>query len=51
MIKKYLFLIFFITVSSGCKLTRQEKPLNVIILIVDDMGYGDIAAHGENRRK
>jgi len=37
---------FLLIVSSGCTLTKQEKPLNVIILIVDDMGYGDIAAHG-----
>jgi arylsulfatase A-like enzyme len=33
-------------VLSGACVKIPEKPLNVIILIVDDMGYGDIAAHG-----
>lgn len=25
---------------------RDERPRNVILLLVDDMGYGDVAAHG-----
>ncbi|MGM0573603.1 MAG: arylsulfatase [Bacteroidota bacterium] len=37
---------FLIICGTACKKAKEEKPLNVIILIVDDMGYGDIAAHG-----
>ncbi len=37
---------FFCCCGIACKNTSVEKPLNVIILIVDDMGYGDIAANG-----
>lgn len=32
--------------ATSSKYDKQKGPLNVIVLIVDDMGYGDIAAHG-----
>ncbi|MBA7570632.1 hypothetical protein ES708_12385 [subsurface metagenome] len=42
-----LIISFFICICGvACKNAPVEKPLNVIILLVDDMGYGDIAAHG-----
>lgn len=40
-----ILLIVFMIAFSGCSLPNDEKPLNVIIVLVDDMGYGDIAAH------
>jgi arylsulfatase A-like enzyme len=36
-------LVYFI---SGCDKPEEPKPANVILLLIDDMGYGDIAAHG-----
>lgn len=38
----FLILISFLVISCS---STQEKP-NVIIVITDDQGYGDIAAHG-----
>ena len=46
MIFRNVQLIFLLIVALGCNYNSQKEPLNVIILIVDDMGYGDIAAHG-----
>lgn len=42
---KILFILLLIALS-GCSLSTERNPLNVIIVLVDDMGYGDIAAHG-----
>ena len=41
-----ILLIFMSASFSGFGLQIEQKPLNVIIVLVDDMGYGDIAAHG-----
>lgn len=30
----------------GIGFPQKTKPLNVVLVLVDDMGYGDIAAHG-----
>ncbi len=43
---RYIQFIIIFSIGAGCKYDMQKNPLNVIILIVDDMGYGDIAAHG-----
>ncbi len=43
---KYLFLILILIGCSACRESEDEKPLNVIMLLVDDMGYGDISVHG-----
>ncbi len=40
-----LFGCLFSGLMSG-RLVAEERPRNVILLLVDDMGYGDIAAHG-----
>ena len=37
-----LFLVVCVTATTAL---AQEKP-NVVVILVDDMGYGDIAAHG-----
>lgn len=50
-----LITVVFITTFLGCKSNNQvesnnkqnEKP-NVILVITDDQGYGDIAAHGNS---
>jgi len=41
-----IIIIALMLAFSGCSLSKKEKPLNVIIVLVDDMGYGDIATHG-----
>jgi len=43
--EKENFHICLVTCLSSA-LHAKEEPPNVIILLVDDMGYGDIAAHG-----
>ena len=46
MVFKYLYLIVLVIAGLSYKQIKKKGPLNVIILIIDDMGYGDIAAHG-----
>jgi arylsulfatase A-like enzyme len=42
-----IILFFALLIAlSGCSLSADRKPLNVIIVLVDDMGYGDIAVQG-----
>ena len=42
-----VFIFFFLGICiTTCKNTSADQPKNIVILIVDDMGYGDIAAHG-----
>lgn len=48
---KYLAIVSIVTILiSGCetKIKSDEEPVkpNVILILVDDQGYGDIAAHG-----
>lgn len=50
----YTIFIFYVPVLlagtmlllSACDRQKESKPANVILLLIDDMGYGDIAAHG-----
>ena len=42
----FVTLAFLVLCGTSCKNAENEKPLNVVILLVDDMGYGDIAANG-----
>ena len=46
MIFRYVFLFFLSILATACKQWKMESQLNVILLIIDDMGYGDIAALG-----
>jgi arylsulfatase A-like enzyme len=46
MMKKISLFLFLIIGITGCKFEATGKPWNVIIFMTDDMGHGDIAAHG-----
>ena len=41
---KYLLLIFFL-ISNFQKVFSEKKP-NIVIIMLDDMGYGDIESFG-----
>lgn len=41
----FIFSIFLIFLASACK-KKSDTPPNVILIMTDDQGYGDIAAHG-----
>lgn len=42
--KKYFFACLFILLTTGLK--AQQKP-NVIFILADDMGYGDLGSYGQ----
>lgn len=41
----FIFVILLIFLASSCK-QKADRPPNVILIMTDDQGYGDIAAHG-----
>lgn len=43
--KKILSIVFLLTLSMSSFLFAQDRP-NIIIMMTDDQGYGDIGAHG-----
>ena len=48
---KYLFLILSLIVC-GCQTKKSEvKKPNVILIFVDDMGYGDLGCYGSTKNK
>jgi arylsulfatase A-like enzyme len=44
LMKKFLIVMFVLTLLLGCK-NKIIKP-NIILIMTDDQGYGDISAHG-----
>ena len=41
-----VFVTALIFLFANCNLQENTTPVNVILLLIDDMGHGDIAAHG-----
>lgn len=44
--KKYLILVTGLLASLSVK-AQEEKPMNVIFVLCDDMGYGDLGCYGQ----
>lgn len=45
MLNKLLSIFFVATTLTNCAAQKQEKP-NIIIIMADDMGYGDLSCYG-----
>ncbi len=43
--KFFLFFLFLLIFSCGIKKQEEEKP-NVVLIIADDIGYGDLSCYG-----
>lgn len=43
---KIILLIFFLLVLFSCESRNKNSNPNVIIIITDDQGYGDLGVHG-----
>ena len=45
-LRQFVFLVATALTFSSCSTTIEKKP-NIILIIVDDQGYGDVGAHGK----
>src|SRR5690554_3706318 len=53
MIKYSFYVAFLFAVVTGCRSSvRNENPLNpnIIYILADDMGYGDVSCYNENSK-
>jgi arylsulfatase A-like enzyme len=47
LMKIKLFLIGFVALLLiGCQVQNERKPLNILLIITDDQGWGDLSYHG-----
>ena len=51
-IKMRLFTLVMVLFTIGCKTSSQEPPKkpNIIFILADDLGYGDISSYNENSK-
>ena len=47
-IKSILWFAFLLIIASGCADMKQDK-LNVILIMADDLGYGDLSCYGSEK--
>jgi arylsulfatase A-like enzyme len=40
---------FFATLSAGALFGAAGKPTNIILIVADDPGYGDLGCYGQGR--
>ncbi len=44
--KKILYLLFLSLIFQSTSSFKKEKPVNVVLIFMDDMGYGDLSCYG-----
>ncbi len=49
--KPLLFLSFFHVLLSACSLLAEEATPNVVLIVVEDLGYGDVGCYGATKVK
>ena len=47
----FIMVLSFACVASATQKTDGERPLNIVFLIADDLGYGDIGPFGQTKIK
>ena len=45
--KKYLLVIVLVAVSAAAPWAKAERPPNIIYILADDLGYGDLSCFGQ----
>lgn len=50
MYNRFKFILFFITIFTITNLYAQQKSPNIIYILADDLGYGDISAFNEQSK-
>jgi len=45
-VKKFIFLLLFVGFAFGSSALAQSQQPNIVIILADDMGYGDVSYNG-----